>query len=118
MVVLDISSAAQANLDFDNDDDERVLLLVHDTRPPFLDGHISFSRQARTWCYCGTGSGPQSVLVLLLAKAVNTCQAMLPTTYQIAEHNSPEAPCACIAVALLSVVQGCDYAPSTVHVLQ
>ena len=37
----------QANLDFDNDDDERVLLLVHDTRPPFLDGHINFSKQAR-----------------------------------------------------------------------
>jgi len=37
----------QANLDFDNDDDERVLLLVHDTRPPFLDGHINFSKQVR-----------------------------------------------------------------------
>eukprot|EP00967_Tisochrysis_lutea_P063798 scaffold82437_cov12-Tisochrysis_lutea.AAC.1 len=26
------------NLDFDTDEDSRVLLLVHDTKPPFLEG--------------------------------------------------------------------------------
>ncbi|WIA21043.1 hypothetical protein OEZ85_005370 [Tetradesmus obliquus] len=28
----------QVNLDFDDDDENRVLLLVHDTKPPFLEG--------------------------------------------------------------------------------
>jgi pre-mRNA-splicing factor ATP-dependent RNA helicase DHX38/PRP16 len=32
--------------DFTNDDDVRVLLLVHDRRPPFLDGSVVFTKQA------------------------------------------------------------------------
>lgn len=35
----------QAELDFDNDDDVRVMLLVHDTKPPFLDGRVVFTKQ-------------------------------------------------------------------------
>ena len=35
----------QVNLDFDFDDDERVILLVHDTKPPFLDGKMVYSKQ-------------------------------------------------------------------------
>lgn len=31
---------AQVSLDFDADDDARVLLLVHDTKPPFLEGKV------------------------------------------------------------------------------
>lgn len=37
---------AQVETDFTNDDDVRVLLLVHDTRPPFLDGRVIFTKQA------------------------------------------------------------------------
>ena len=36
----------QENLDFDNDDDNRVILLVHDTHPPFLDGRYVFTKQS------------------------------------------------------------------------
>lgn len=32
-------------MDFDNDADVRVLLLVHDTKPPFLDGRFLFTKQ-------------------------------------------------------------------------
>lgn len=30
----------QVSLAFDTDDDARVLLLVHDTKPPFLEGKV------------------------------------------------------------------------------
>lgn len=30
----------QVNLDFNDDDENRVLLLVHDTKPPFLQGQV------------------------------------------------------------------------------
>ena len=41
----------EQDLDFDNDADVRVLLLVHDTKPPFLDGRFLFTKQkgARRW---------------------------------------------------------------------
>ena len=32
--------------DFSNDADVRTMLLVHDTRPPFLDGRVIFTKQA------------------------------------------------------------------------
>ena len=32
--------------DFDNDNDARVVLLVHDASPPFLDGRQVFTKQA------------------------------------------------------------------------
>lgn len=32
-------------MDFTNDDDVRVLLIVHDTKPPFLSGKHVFTRQ-------------------------------------------------------------------------
>lgn len=35
----------EQDLDFDNDADVRVLLLVHDTKPPFLDGRFLFTKQ-------------------------------------------------------------------------
>ena len=31
--------------DFDNEDENRITLLVHDTKPPFLDGRIVFTKQ-------------------------------------------------------------------------
>lgn len=36
----------QVDTDFSNDLDVRVMLLVHDTRPPFLDGRVIFTKQA------------------------------------------------------------------------
>ena len=36
----------QVDTDFTNDLDVRVMLLVHDTRPPFLDGRVIFTKQA------------------------------------------------------------------------
>lgn len=36
----------QVNLEFDNEDNERVLLLVRDTKPPFLTGKTIFSKQS------------------------------------------------------------------------
>ncbi len=35
----------QVETEFDNDADVRVLLLVHDTRPPFLDKRFLFTKQ-------------------------------------------------------------------------
>ena len=36
----------QVDTDFDNDNDARVVLLVHDAAPPFLDGRQVFTKQA------------------------------------------------------------------------
>ena len=36
----------QVDTDFSNDADVRTMLLVHDTRPPFLDGRVIFTKQA------------------------------------------------------------------------
>ena len=38
--------AVQVDTDFSNDADVRTMLLVHDTRPPFLDGRVIFTKQA------------------------------------------------------------------------
>jgi hypothetical protein len=35
----------QVDTDFDNEDENRITLLVHDTKPPFLDGRIVFTKQ-------------------------------------------------------------------------
>ncbi len=35
----------EVDTDFDNDADVRVLLLVHDSKPPFLDGRFLFTKQ-------------------------------------------------------------------------
>lgn len=42
-----LDCAAQVDTDFTNDDDVRVILIVHDTKPPFLDGRTVFTKQAR-----------------------------------------------------------------------
>lgn len=38
----------QVDTDFDNEDENRITLLVHDTKPPFLDGRIVFTKQVRS----------------------------------------------------------------------
>lgn len=47
--------AREVDTDFDNDSDVRVLLLVHDTKPPFLDGRFLFTKQKGE----GRGGGHQ-----------------------------------------------------------
>ena len=39
--------AAQVDTDFSNDNDVRAILIVHDTKPPFLDGRVSFTKQSQ-----------------------------------------------------------------------
>ena len=39
--------AAQVDTDFTNDNDVRAVLIVHDTKPPFLDGRVSFTKQSQ-----------------------------------------------------------------------
>jgi pre-mRNA-splicing factor ATP-dependent RNA helicase DHX38/PRP16 len=41
------SSLPKVDLDFDEDEDARVLLLVHDTKPPFLKGKAVLSSKAQ-----------------------------------------------------------------------
>ncbi|KAE8806792.1 Pre-mRNA-splicing factor ATP-dependent RNA helicase PRP16 [Hordeum vulgare] len=36
----------EVQMEFDDEDERRVILLVHDTRPPFLDGRVVFTKQA------------------------------------------------------------------------
>ncbi|GJP68323.1 hypothetical protein CLOP_g25047, partial [Closterium sp. NIES-67] len=40
-----VRNAAELSTDIDDEDENRVLLLVHDTKPPFLDGRIVFTKQ-------------------------------------------------------------------------
>lgn len=44
-ITLPQHTQTQVNLDFNDDDENRVLLLVHDTKPPFLDGRFLFTKQ-------------------------------------------------------------------------
>eukprot|EP00854_Cymbomonas_tetramitiformis_P018602 gene18602-22213_t len=37
----------EVDMDFDNEDENRVQLLVHDTKPPFLDGRVVFTTQMK-----------------------------------------------------------------------
>jgi pre-mRNA-splicing factor ATP-dependent RNA helicase DHX38/PRP16 len=36
----------EVQTEFEDEDERRVILLVHDTKPPFLDGRVVFTRQA------------------------------------------------------------------------
>ncbi|KAJ4836427.1 hypothetical protein Tsubulata_043006 [Turnera subulata] len=36
----------EVQTEFDDEDERKVILLVHDTRPPFLDGRVVFTKQA------------------------------------------------------------------------
>ena len=46
MLTSGVVRQTEVDLDFSNEDDNRVVLLVHDSRPPFLDGRILFTRQS------------------------------------------------------------------------
>lgn len=36
----------EVQMDFDEEDERKIILLVHDTKPPFLDGRVVFTKQA------------------------------------------------------------------------
>jgi hypothetical protein len=42
-----LNHAMQVDTDFSNDSDVRAVLIVHDTKPPFLDGRVSFTKQSQ-----------------------------------------------------------------------
>ncbi len=39
---------SQINLDYDGEEESRVLLLVHDTKPPFLEGKVWSNHASHT----------------------------------------------------------------------
>ena len=39
---------AEVQMDFDNEEDARVTLIVHNLKPPFLDGRVKLSMQQST----------------------------------------------------------------------
>jgi pre-mRNA-splicing factor ATP-dependent RNA helicase DHX38/PRP16 len=41
-----VARLREADLDFDDEEEARITLLVHDARPPFLDGRTVFTKQA------------------------------------------------------------------------
>jgi pre-mRNA-splicing factor ATP-dependent RNA helicase DHX38/PRP16 len=41
-----VKGTAEVQTEFDDEDERKVILLVHDTKPPFLDGRIVFTKQA------------------------------------------------------------------------
>lgn len=43
-----VASLREAQMDFNDEDDSRVTLIVHNVKPPFLDGRVSFSLQQTT----------------------------------------------------------------------
>lgn len=43
-----VASLREAQLEFDNEEDNRVTLIVHHVKPPFLDGRMNFSMQQTT----------------------------------------------------------------------
>lgn len=43
-----VASLREAQMDFNDEDDSRVNLIVHNVKPPFLDGRVTFSMQQTT----------------------------------------------------------------------
>ncbi len=46
LVTSGMGRLGEHNTDFDDEDEAKVVLLVHDTKPPFLDGRITFTKQS------------------------------------------------------------------------
>ena len=40
-----VAELREIQMDFDDDEESRVTLIVHNLKPPFLDGRVSFSMQ-------------------------------------------------------------------------
>ena len=45
MLTSGVTQTRDANMDFDEDTDSKVHVLVHDLKPPFLDGTIAYTKQ-------------------------------------------------------------------------
>ena len=45
MMTSGIFKVNEIKTDFEEDEDNRVILCVHDIKPPFLDGHVVFTTQ-------------------------------------------------------------------------
>jgi pre-mRNA-splicing factor ATP-dependent RNA helicase DHX38/PRP16 len=45
MLTSGVVQRTEVELDFENEEDTRVHLLVHDLKPPFLTGHMVFTKQ-------------------------------------------------------------------------
>lgn len=48
MMTSGVIRAKEIDLDFDDIEENRAVLLVHDTKPPFLDGRVVFTKQQET----------------------------------------------------------------------
>ena len=46
MLTSGVMRVREVDLDFETEEENRVVLLVHDTKPPFLDGRVVFTKQA------------------------------------------------------------------------
>ncbi|GMH38447.1 hypothetical protein BSKO_06331 [Bryopsis sp. KO-2023] len=46
LVTSGVARYKEVNLDFEMEDNERIILLVHDTKPPFLNGKTMYSKQS------------------------------------------------------------------------
>jgi pre-mRNA-splicing factor ATP-dependent RNA helicase DHX38/PRP16 len=45
MLTSGVAQRGNVDMDFEDDSDSRVHVLVHDLRPPFLDGRVAYTRQ-------------------------------------------------------------------------
>ena len=46
MILSGVVSRTSVQTEFDDEEDSRVTLIVHNMKPPFLDGRVSFTRQS------------------------------------------------------------------------
>jgi pre-mRNA-splicing factor ATP-dependent RNA helicase DHX38/PRP16 len=48
MLTSGVAMRAEVQTEFDDEEDNRVRLIVHHTKPPFVDGRVTFSKQLST----------------------------------------------------------------------
>lgn len=48
MLTSGVAMRAEVQTEFDEEEDNRVRLIVHHTKPPFVDGRVTFSKQLAT----------------------------------------------------------------------
>ena len=61
LVTSGIAAARVTQTEFDDEDEERVTLLVHNLKPPFLDGRVSYSAQQSMVATVRDGSADMAV---------------------------------------------------------
>jgi pre-mRNA-splicing factor ATP-dependent RNA helicase DHX38/PRP16 len=55
-----VATVTAAHAEFDDEEDTRVQLLVHQLKPPFLDGRLNFSTQQEMVRTCSKGQHQRS----------------------------------------------------------